>query len=120
MRERLERWLGRRELSLNRAKTRELNANEESFVFLGWQVTPRHSKGRQRYCHMEPSPQNLDKLMDQIRRGLNHVTQWRASTELIAEINSVRRGWSGYFRYGHGRDGLGQIHDLISARRLIN
>jgi len=110
MRERLERWLGRRELSLNRAKTRELNANEESFVFLG----------RQRYCHMEPSPQNLDKLMDQIRRGLNHVTQWRASTELIAEINSVRRGWSGYFRYGHGRDGLGQIHDLISARRLIN
>jgi hypothetical protein len=54
--------------------------------------------------------------MDQIRRVLNHATQWRASTEVIAEINSVMRGWSGYFRYGHGRAVLGQMHDLISAR----
>jgi len=116
MRARLERWLGRRGLSLNEAKTRELNANEESFVFLGWQVTPRRSKGGKRYYHMEPSPQSRGKLMDQIRRVLNHATQWRASTEVIAEINSVMRGWSGYFRYGHGRAVLGQMHDLISAR----
>ena len=116
MRKRLEHWLKRHELSLNEAKTRELNAAKESFAFLGWQVTPRQSKGGKHYYHMEPSLKSRAKLMDRIRGVLNNGTQWKASKEVIAEINSVMRGWGGYFRYGHGKAVLGQMHDLIGQR----
>ena len=116
MRKRLESWLSRRELSLNESKTRELNAASESFVFLGWQVTPRRSKGDRSFYHMEPSVQSRGKLMERIRGVLNPGTQWRSIQEVISEINAVMRGWSGYFRYGHGKAVLAQMHDLIGQR----
>ena len=54
--------------------------------------------------------------MERIRGVLNPGTQWRSIQEVISEINAVMRGWSGYFRYGHGKAVLAQMHDLIGQR----
>jgi len=116
MRERLGSWVQRRGLSLNEAKTRVVDAQKETFVFLGWQVSPRLTKGGRKYYHMEPSVKSRGKLMDKIRGVLNRRTFWRGCEEVIGEINAVMRGWSGYFRQGHSMAVLRRMHDLISER----
>ena len=116
MRERLENWLQRRELKLNETKTRVLDGRKEGFEFLGWEVTPRQTKGGRSYYHMEPSQKSRSRLMDRVREVLNKKTQWKASGEVIDEINSVMQGWSGYFSYGHGKTVFNRMHDLISER----
>jgi len=117
MKERLERWLERRGLRLNAVKTRVLNAREEGFEFLGWQVTPRQSnRSGARYHHMEPSMKSRRKLMDRIREVLNNGTRWRSVEEVIRELNSVMRGWSGYFRFGHSMTVFRQMHERINER----
>ena len=116
MRERLEQWLQRRGLSLNEAKTRMLDARRDSFVFLGWQVSPRQTKAGKSYYHMEPGVKSRGKLMDRVRGMLNNSTQWKGTSEIIDELNAVMRGWSGYFCYGHGKTVFNQMQDLVGCR----
>lgn len=49
MRQRLERWLQRRKLTLNQEKTRVLDSLREGFCFLGFSVTWRRSRRGCRY-----------------------------------------------------------------------
>jgi len=65
MQRRLQAYLERRGLKLNEAKTRLLDANRESFRFLGFEirmkVSPRTGSS---FPHVEPSRKAQQKLRD--------------------------------------------------------
>lgn len=102
MLERLKKYVHAKRLTLNEAKTRLVNSQQESFRFLGfdfaWRRSPRTGN---RYVHVEPSPKARLHLRDAIRDELNHWTKHRSCAEAVRRVNRITRGWSNYYHYGH-------------------
>jgi group II intron reverse transcriptase/maturase len=90
--------LNRMKLRINEGKSKKLNAQEESFDFLGHSF--RYSDdlfGRpQKYWDVEPSKKSQKKVKSKIREYLRY--NGHKSPELIAkELNMIIRGWLNYF-----------------------
>ena len=102
MLERLKRYVQAKRLTLNEAKTRLVNFQQESFRFLGfdfaWRCSPRTGH---RFVHVEPSPKARLHLREAVREELNHWTKHRSCTEAVRRVNRLTRGWSNYYHYGH-------------------
>jgi group II intron reverse transcriptase/maturase len=96
---RLGRWLNARELKLNEEKTRKVHSRE-GFHFLGFQVKWQRSRRSGRwYTHIQPSAKSQARLRQKVRRQLNHWTLHRPRAEAVEELNTLLRGWAGYFHY---------------------
>lgn len=107
---RLKAYLERRGLKLNEAKSRCLNAEQEGFRFLGFEITWRHSRFTGRpFTHVEPSHKAQTAFRDAIRRELNHWTQWRSCTERVRCVNRIAHGWSNYFQFGNCTKVFGRL-----------
>jgi RNA-directed DNA polymerase len=102
MHQRLKCYLERRGLKLNEAKTRVLDANRESFCFLGFEIGMKVSpKTGGSFPHVEPSRKAQQKLRDTVRNETAHYQRWRSCTETVTRINRIVHGWSNYFHYGN-------------------
>jgi group II intron reverse transcriptase/maturase len=99
LRERLRRWLIGKGLALNEWKTRLVNFRQESFQFLGFQVSCRPAQRGKFYPHIEPAPASQLALREAVRKELNHWTLWRSPSAASARVNRILRGWAGYFVY---------------------
>jgi RNA-directed DNA polymerase len=96
---RLERWLTARELKLNTEKTRTVHSRD-GFRFLGFSVRWQRSRVSGRaYAHIEPHAKSQLRLHDKVRHLLNHWTLHRPIADAVADLNTLLRGWSGYFHY---------------------
>ena len=98
MKERLARWLQSRGLALNETKTRVLQSCASGFEFLGFSFRWQQSKKGTPYVHTEPSPAAEQALRDRVRKLTRRPTTWRATGEVVREINQVSRGWGNYHR----------------------
>jgi group II intron reverse transcriptase/maturase len=116
LRERLGTWLTARGLKLNEEKTRLVDSRE-GFNFLGftvrWQRSKRHGRW---YGHVQPSAKSEQHLRDAARQILNHWTQHRAITEVVKELNSLLRGWCGYFHFRHSTQVIWDLQGWVRAR----
>ena len=90
--------LNRMELTLNDDKTRRINAEEESFNFLGF--TFRYDKdlyeGKKQYWNIIPSKNATNKLRGKIRENL-HSSLHYPPERLVEALNNILRGWLNYF-----------------------
>jgi RNA-directed DNA polymerase len=116
MKERLARWLQSRGLSLNERKTRVLQSCASGFEFLGFCFRWQQSKKATQYVHTEPSPAAEQALRDRVRELTWRHTTWRATGEVVREINQVTRGWSNYFALAHYHRSFGQMNHFIAHR----
>jgi hypothetical protein len=99
---RLKVYLERKGLKLNEAKTRVLDARQESFCFLGFQIRWQKSwKSGKHYPHAEPSQKARRKLRASVRQILNHWTQGQSCAACVTEVNQTVRGWAQYYHYGN-------------------
>lgn len=116
LRERLRNWLTARELKLNEEKTR-LVQSQEGFNFLGFTVRwqPSRKTGRW-YVHVQPSAKSRQRLREAVRSKLNHWTQHKRITEVVAELNRLLRGWSGYFHFQHSGEVMQDLQDWVGER----
>ncbi len=119
MLERLKKYVHAKRLTLNEAKTRLVNFQQDSFRFLGfdfaWRRSPRTGN---RYVHVEPSPKARLHLRDAVRDELNHWTKHRSCAEALRRVNRITRGWSNYYHYGHTMRVFGsQFHWLKNRVR---
>lgn len=96
--EKLENLLGRMELTINKEKTRQINAKEESFNFLGFTFRyDRDIKGRDmRYWNVIPSDKSEQKIRDNIKEYLKKHGHCKAK-DVADDLNSKLRGWLNYF-----------------------
>lgn len=118
--ERLKVYLARKGLTLNERKTRVLDARQESFRFLGFEVSWRQSRfTRKSYPHVEPTRKARQTLRDSVRKELNHWTQSRSCKHAIGAVNAIVRGWSQYFHYGHCTRTFVRMQDWLRQRCRI-
>jgi RNA-directed DNA polymerase len=116
MKERLARWLQGRGLALNETKTRVLQSCESSFEFLGFSFRWQQSTKGTPYVHTEPSPAAEQALRDRVRELTRRHTTWKATGEVVREINLATRGWSNYFALAHHHRSFRQMNHFIAHR----
>lgn len=87
-------------LVVNKAKTRVARLPEQSFDFLGYTVGGFHGKDGRIYVGTRPSRKAVRSLLKRIHERT--TPQWYADTPLstVARINTLLRGWCGYFNQG--------------------
>jgi RNA-directed DNA polymerase len=94
------RWFAQMGLTLNEQKTRVCDGRRESFTFLGYTFGPMHyRKDGHGYLGAAPAKRAVQRVKGRIRRILRPSNQapWEG---VVAELNSVLRGWAHYFSHG--------------------
>lgn len=108
--QRLKVYLERRGLQLNEAKSRCVNAEQEGFKFLGFEITWRTSRFTGRpFTYVEPGRKAQDAFRDAMRCELNAWTRWRSCAEVVRRVNRIAQGWSNYFHYGNCTEVFGRL-----------
>jgi RNA-directed DNA polymerase len=103
-------------LVLNEAKTSIRDARRERFDFLGYSFGPhRFRKDGHWYLGASPSRKSVQRLKDRIGEILvpGHQALW---PEIRDRLNSLLRGWSGYFGYGTRLIAYRAVDHYVSAR----
>lgn len=118
--QRLKDYLERKGLKLNEAKTRMLDANRESFRFLGFEIGMKVSPNTGgRYPHVEPSHKAQQALRDAVRNETTYWQRWRSCAETVRAINRIVQGWSNYFHYGNCSAAFRRIRRWVQDRFRI-
>ena len=116
----LRQILNRLELTLNEAKTKTVDAFEETFDFLGFSIWM--GKGRKTgnyYPHVQPSKKAEQQVKDRITILTKRERTIMPLEWVVNEVNVLVRGWVGYFHYRNCSQTLGRIRNHLE-QRLIN
>ena len=93
--------LARLELRLNEAKSRVVDAEKETFDFLGFTYRRVWNRTRtKRAAIFYPSKKSQQRLRDRIKKVLAAGSPVRTA-EQIRRVNVLVRGWVNYFRVGN-------------------
>jgi RNA-directed DNA polymerase len=96
----LRQVLAKLDLSLNKSKTRGVDAREESFDFLGFRFHLRQSrKSGKYYPHVEPSRRSVQRIKDRTQALTDRRRTPIPMPDIIGELNQALRGWSTYFHH---------------------
>jgi group II intron reverse transcriptase/maturase len=111
--ENLKSLLNRMGLKLNEEKTRQIDAKNQSFNFLGFTIRFDHDihGGNYQYWNVMPSKKSEQKLRDKIKTFLKKNGH-RRTDEVVKELNTIMRGWLNYF------DIPGVSYPAMSKRRI--
>jgi len=114
----LEQIVTRLKLRLKHNKTRILNAECESFDFLGFTFTKALKRGTKdkRVVYFYPS----HKAENTIRRRIRKIVDYRRPVKvenIIEELTPVLRGWVNYFRIANSTKKFGKIK-FYTAQRI--
>lgn len=111
--EKLKTLLSRMGLNLNETKTRQIDARDQSFDFLGftmrsdWDLQGRKTK----YWNIMPSKKSELKIREKVREFLKTHGHYNAK-EFVKGLNTILRGWLNYFEI------KGVSYPAMSKRRL--
>ena len=111
--DKLKELLNRMGLSINENKTRQIDAREESFNFLGFTIRyDKDIRGRNtRYWNITPSKKSELKVREKVRDFLKTHGHYRAQ-DVAKELNTILQGWLNYF------DIKGVSYPAVSKRKL--
>ncbi len=87
-------------LTVNERKSRLVQLPQESFDFLGYTIGRLYAKYGHPYIGMKPSKKAVHKLRLRIHEETSRRWNCQLPAERVAEINSILRGWCGYFNHG--------------------
>ena len=94
------RWFTQMGLTLNEQKSRVVHGRSQPFTFLGYTFGPLHyRKDGHWYLGAAPAKKAVQRVKGRIRQILRPGNQapWEV---VVADLNSVLRGWAHYFSYG--------------------
>ena len=66
--------------------------------------------------HAEPSPAAEQSLRDRVRELTRRHTTWKATGEIVSEINEASRGWGHYFARENHHRSFAQMNHFIGGR----
>jgi RNA-directed DNA polymerase len=113
----LRQILDRLELSLNEAKTRVVNANKESFDFLGFSIRIGQSRRTgNHYSHVEPAKKSLQIVKDRVTELTKRTRTMMPLPWIVNEVNATVRGWVGYFHYRNCSSALKSLRYQVEER----
>ena len=104
-------------LTLHSAKTRVLDARQEAVTFLGFTLRVVRSRRTGRmFPLVQPSAPACQRLRDAVRACTTRAHLARPTTDVIAELNQVVRGWAGYFHVWHCGRAFSALRRFVSQR----
>ena len=108
--------LDRLELTLNEAKTKVINAWDESFGFLGFEVRMNRGRSGKAYPHIQPGKRSVKRinarLTELTRRNLTPVPL----PTIVRQMNQSLRGWACYFDYANSTKMFGAVRRHAEER----
>ena len=110
----LEELLNRMELSLNQDKSKEVNATQSSFEFLGFKISydkSLYGPKTKKYWNIQPSEKSQNKIRTNIKEKLQKIGHYRPEA-VAGELNDIIRGWLNYF------DVPGLSYTKVAKRKL--
>jgi RNA-directed DNA polymerase len=117
----IRRVLERLGLVLNEKKTRVVDARNESFAFLGFELCVRKSRRTgNTYSHVQPSRKALKKIKDSVTAMTHRRMTPKPLNEVIGNVNTALRGWVGYFHYQHCTQPFAHIKRHVEQRLAIH
>lgn len=96
---RIEHYLERMGLEINREKSRKVKARETPFEFLGFAFRYDRSvlfEGS-RFWNVMPSPKSQKKIRQKVNTRLKSIGHYPAQA-VVAELNPIIRGWMNYYK----------------------
>lgn len=113
----LEHYIKRLGLSLNKEKTRRLNLTEDKKVeFLGFQFfRTENKKTKKRLILVSPSPSSQKRCRERVRKLINHKLPLKVQDQ-IGNANKFLTGWTGYYRLGNSSKALNNIRDYTNKQ----
>jgi group II intron reverse transcriptase/maturase len=109
--------LGRMDLFLNEAKTRVVDARQEMFSFLGFEIGIWRSRNTGTgYAHVQPSRKSIHTIKNRITRMTARERTPIPLDYLISEVNRSVRGWVGYFYFRNCSKKLLQVRTHLEER----
>ncbi len=109
--------LERLDLTLNEAKTRIVDARQESFNFLGFAIRVSKSwKSGKSYPHVCPAPKSLAKIKERITQMTARERTPIPLDDIIGSMNATLRGWSNYFHYRNSSKVLDKVKTHVEER----
>ena len=103
-------------LPINEAKTSLKDARKERFDFLGYSFGPHcFKKSGQWYLSASPSKKSMQRFKTRIGNQLvpANIDPW---PDVLDELNSALRGWSGYFCHGTRRAAYRAVDRYVYER----
>jgi len=113
----LEQIVKQMKLQLKEEKTRIVNADVQSFDFLGYTYARGISKKTQRITTYYFPSQKAEKA---IRRRIRQITHWQRPVkvgQVVKELEPVLRGWVNYFKIANSAKKFGKIK-FYTAQRI--
>jgi RNA-directed DNA polymerase len=104
-------------LTLNKSKTRIVNASQDCFDFLGFELRIAKSwRTGNLYPNVRPSRKSLKTIKTRLtamtRRGLTRLPL----EEVVENVNLSLRGWTAYFHYRNCSVSLSQVREHAEQR----
>lgn len=113
----IRRVLERLGLVLNENKTRIVNAGNEGFAFLGFELRMRRSaRTGNTYPHVQPSRKSLQKIKDRVTELTQRKRTLLPLPTLIGQVNETVHGWVGYFHHGNCAKTLLHLRGHVEQR----
>ena len=104
-------------LSLNKDKTKSVDAKTDNFGFLGFEMQMRKG-GRtgSLYPNTRPSAKSVDSIMTQVTELTSRSQTVKPIGEVICQINRKVQGWVGYFHFGNCTQSLNKVKEHTEQR----
>ena len=107
-------------LALNEEKTRVVDAQHESFNFMGFTIVMRSGKrtGRE-FPLIVPSKKALKHIRSEIKQLTTERYSATPTEVVIQRVNEIVRGWVGYFYYGNCTTAMSSLRNYLVRRIRI-
>jgi group II intron reverse transcriptase/maturase len=117
----LRQILERLELTLNVAKTKVVDAYAEKFDFLGFTAwMGKGIKTGKYYPHIQPSKKAEQKVKDRITELTKRERTIMPLEWVVNEVNTMLRGWVGYFHYRNCSQTLSRVRNHLEQRLITH
>ena len=104
-------------LLLNEAKTKTVNAWEQGFDFLGFEIRMRRSpRSGKRYPHVQPGKRAVKRIKAKLTELTGRNLTPIPLPSVVQRLNQSLRGWSGYFYYRNSTKVFGEVRWHVEER----
>jgi len=108
--------LERLELTLNETKTKIINAWDESFDFLGFEVRMNRGRSGHAYPHIQPGKRSVKRINARLTELTGRKLTPVPLPVIVGRMNQSLRGWSGYFDYANNTEVFGDVRRHAEER----
>jgi RNA-directed DNA polymerase len=109
--------LGRLDLVLNETKTHIVDARQDSFTFLGFEIEmSRGRKSGKSYPNVCPSPKAIAKIKARMKELTSRERTPIPLADIVGSMNASLRGWVNYFHFRNSSGTMSKVRSYTEER----